>query len=65
MLKIWDLENLKCISDIQVHNQSVKGLAIIDSKNLIATACDKYINLWDMVSLQKVCTLTGNNTEIK
>ncbi|KAL4483969.1 hypothetical protein ABPG72_013975 [Tetrahymena utriculariae] len=64
-LKIWDLETLKCVSDIQAHNHFVKGLAILEQEKWIATACDKYINIWDMISMQKVCTLTGHNVDIK
>jgi WD40 repeat protein len=64
-LKIWDLETLKNISDIQAHTHFVKGLAILEEQKWIATACDKYINIWDMISMQKVCSLTGHNVDIK
>ncbi|EGR29940.1 kinesin motor domain protein, partial [Ichthyophthirius multifiliis] len=65
-LKIWDIEAQKSISDINAHQQgNVKGLYIIQDEKMIVTACDKYINIWDLVSLQKVCALKSSNEDIK
>lgn len=50
-LKIWDLDNMNCISDIGAHSSFIKAVAIWEEKNILATASDKFIFLWDMISL--------------
>ena len=50
--KVWSLDNLACISEINAHSGLIKSMVVWPEKNILATASDKIINLWDLVSLQ-------------
>lgn len=62
-LKIWDSEKMECISDIQWHT-SIKSLCALPQMKILATACDKNIVLWDLVSMTNIGTLKGHKDEI-
>jgi WD40 repeat protein len=64
-LKIWNLENMTCVSDIAAHTSFIKCMTIWDEKKLLLTASDKVIMLWDMISLTNVGMLKGHKDEIR
>ena len=56
---------MQCISDIKAHSGFIKCMTIWEDKNLLITASEKVIMLWDMISLTNVGTLKGHKDEIK
>jgi WD40 repeat protein len=42
------------VSDINAHTGFIKCMTIWESKNLLLTASDKVIMLWDLISLTNV-----------
>ena len=46
-LKIWDLETVKCISDISAHSTFIKVIKLWPEQSLMLTASEKTILLWD------------------
>lgn len=57
---------MTCVSDINATNQGfIKSMTIWESKNLLLTASDKQIALWDLISLTNVGTLKGHKDEIR
>lgn len=55
---------MTCISDIAAHNGIIKSLCVLQDQKLLAAACDKYIMLWDLVSLTNVATLKAHQGDI-
>ena len=55
---------MTCISDISAHNGIIKSLCVLPEQKLLAAACDKYIMLWDLVSLTNVATLKAHQEDI-
>jgi WD40 repeat protein len=64
-LKIWDIENMGCISDIVAHQSVIKSLCVLPEQKLLASACDTVIMLWDLVSLTNVATLKAHQDDIR
>ena len=56
---------MTCVSDINCQSGMIKCMAIWESKNLLLTACDKSILLWDLISLTNVGVLRGHKDEIR
>jgi len=63
-LKIWDIEKMECISDIAAHNGFIKSLCALPNQKVLATACDKSIALWDLVSMTNIGHLKTHKDEI-
>lgn len=64
-LKIWDLDTMTCISDINCASGLIKCMTVWHNKNLLLTASDKAILLWDLISLTNVGALKGHKDEIR
>lgn len=65
-LKIWDVETMNYISDLQIEKIGlVKAIAFWNSRNLLLTAAEKVIMMWDVISLTAVGKFTGLKEEIK
>jgi len=78
-LKVWDLNEMKQISDIKAHQGAIKcvkasmgsgGEGEVDgaADSLFVTAgdkSDKSLHLWDMTSLTCLATLRGHKGEIR
>lgn len=64
-LKIWDLETMQVVSDIQAHQGFIRCLTAWQERTLLVTASDRSIILWDMVSLTQVTVLKGHKEEIR
>lgn len=64
-MKIWDLENMRSISDLQAHQGFIRCLISWQGRSLIVSASDKTIILWDVVSLTPVGTLKAHKEEIR
>lgn len=56
---------MTCVSDIQAHAGFIKCMTIWENKNLLLTASDKVIMLWDLISLTNVGVLKGHKDEIR
>lgn len=56
---------MTCVSDIQAHSGFIKCMTIWENKNLLLTASEKVIMLWDLISLTNVGTLKGHKDEIR
>lgn len=52
------------ISDINAHKNYIKCITIWKEKNILLTASERDIFLWDMISLTQVGKLSSNN-EVK
>lgn len=63
-LKIWDIDTMDCISDIAAHTGVIKSLCVLPDQKLLASASDKVIMLWDLVSLTNVATLKAHQEDI-
>lgn len=65
-LKIWDLETMKYISDLPEKIGLVKSLLFWKERNLLLTASEKTVMMWDVVSLTNVGSIKTNlKDEIK
>ena len=64
-LKIWDLETMKYIADLPEKIGLVKAIAYWKERNLLLTAAEKSIMLWDVISLTNVGVIKGHKEEIK
>ena len=64
-LKIWDLETMKYIADLPEKIGLVKAIAYWKERNLLLTAAEKSIMLWDVISLTNVGVMKGHKEEIK
>lgn len=64
-LKIWDIESMECISDIQAHSGPIKSITVIPEHKQLATACEKTIMLWDLISLTNIGSLKAHKDEIR
>lgn len=56
---------MTCVSDISAHSSFIKCMTIWEERNLLITASDKTIMLWDTISLTNVGKLQGHREEIK
>ena len=56
---------MTCVSDIQAHSGFIKCMTIWENKNLLLTASEKVIMLWDLISLTNVGVLKGHKDEIR
>ena len=63
-LKIWDIDTMDCISDIAAHTGVIRSLCVLPDQKLLASASDKVIMLWDLVSLTNVATLKAHQEDI-
>ena len=52
-LKIWDLETSKIISDLSGSHLTglVKYVMVDPERNIMLTACDKSVTVWDLITL--------------
>jgi WD40 repeat protein len=52
-LKIWDLETSKIISDLSGNYLTglVKYVLVEPERNIMLTACEKVVTIWDLVTL--------------
>lgn len=66
-LKIWDLETSKIISDLSgTHLPGFVKYVMVDPlRNLMFTACEKNITIWDLVTLNVEGTLKGHKDEVR
>jgi WD40 repeat protein len=64
-LKIWDVETMRYISDLPEKIGLVKAIAFWNERNLLLTAAEKVIMMWDVISLTTVGKFTGFKEEIK
>ena len=64
-LKIWDVSQMKLLSDLSDRIGVIKAIAFWKERNLLMTAAEKQIMMWDVVSLTNVGTLKGFKEEIK
>jgi len=64
-LKIWDIETMKYVSDLPEKIGLVKAIAYSKEKNLLITAAERTIMLWDVISLTNVGYMKGYKEEIK
>ena len=55
---------MDCISDIVAHTGVIKSLWVLPDQKLLASASDKVIMLWDLVSLTNVATLKAHQEDI-
>jgi len=56
---------MECISDIAAHNGAIKVLQALPNQKILATACDKVIALWDLVSMTNIGYLKSHKDEIR
>ena len=49
---VWSLDTYEMISEQAAHQSVIKAMVVWPEKNVLVTACDKTISLWDLVSLQ-------------
>jgi len=75
--KVWSLDAITCISEVLAHSSYIKNIVVWPEKfvlfeilftkirNILATAGDKIISLWDLVSLQNIANLKGHKDDIK
>ena len=64
-LKIWDLSTMRLLSDLSDKIGVIKSIAVWKERNLLMTAAEKIILMWDVVSLTNVGCLKGFKEEIK
>jgi WD40 repeat protein len=65
-LKIWDVETMNYISDLQIEKIGlVKAIAFWKERNLLLTAAERVIMMWDVISLTTVGKFTGFKEDIK
>lgn len=64
-LKIWDLDEMKCVSDISAHSGYIKCLKVWDKHSYLLTASDKTVMVWDLISLTNVFTFKYHKDEIR
>ncbi len=62
---MWDVENMQLVSDISQNSGMIKCMTIWKEKNILLTASEKVILLWDLISLTQVGTLRAHKDEIK
>jgi len=56
---------MQVVSDIAAHTGLIKCMTIWQDKNILLTASEKSIFLWDMISLTQVGQLRAHKDEIK
>ena len=61
---MWDLGTMKCVSEMPDYG-IIKAIAYWKERNLLLTAADKSILLWDTVSLTNVGSVKVAPYEIK
>ena len=64
-LRIWDLDTMSLRSDLTDKIGVIKAIAVWKERNLLLTAAEKNIIMWDTVSLTNVGILKGFKEEIK
>ena len=64
-LRIWDVGTMKLLSDLTEKIGVIKAIAFWRERNLLMTAAEKNIMMWDVVSLTNVGVLKGFKEEIK
>lgn len=64
-LRIWDIGTMRLLSDISDKIGVIKSIALWKERNLLMTAAEKNIMMWDVVSLTNVGVLKGFKEEIK
>lgn len=66
-LKIWDLENMKIISDLSGPHLAglVKFVLVDPERRLMFTACEKAITIWDLITLEVQGTLRSHKDEVR
>ena len=64
-LRIWDVNTMQLLSDLPDKIGVVKAIAFWKERNLLMTAAEKNIMLWDVVSLTNVGMIKGYKEEIK
>ena len=66
-LKIWDLETSKIISDLSGAHLTglVKYVLVEPERNIMLTACEKVVTVWDLVTLNVECTLKAHKDEVR
>jgi WD40 repeat protein len=63
-LKVWDLGTMECVSEMPDYG-IIKAIAYWKERNLLLTAAEKSILLWDTVSLTNVGSVKVPNHEIR
>ena len=66
-LKIWDLETSKIISDLSGAHLTglVKYVMVDPERNIMLTACEKVITIWDLITLNVECSLKAHKDEVR
>ena len=64
-VKIWDAITMKCQYELCNFSGFVKTALISPEHNLIATTCEKLINLWDSRVFKSVGVLRGHEDVVK
>lgn len=66
-LKIWDLEETKIIADLSgPHLPGLVKYVLVDpERNVMLTACDKNVTIWDLVAINVVSVLKGHKEEVR
>ena len=73
-LKIWSLDRMTCLTELNAHPAAIKSLAIWQERydlviilrslglirGLLVSACDKVISLWDLKTLQVTIILISS-----
>ena len=61
-VKIWDLETFKSISDLSGTHVGglVKHVAVDRERNIMLTACERVITIWDLITLNVECSLKAH-----
>ncbi|MFC1853296.1 WD40 repeat domain-containing protein [candidate division CSSED10-310 bacterium] len=64
-IKLWDITNLKEITTLSGHTDSILSVAFTpDGKILASGSVDKTIKLWDLITAREIATLTGHTKPV-
>ena len=55
-IKIWDINNGRCIKTLSGHTNYVRALALLPNGSLVNCSQDKSVKIWDLQ--QSICTKT-------
>ena len=64
-LKIWDVSTMRLLTELTDKIGVIKSIVFWKERNLLMTAAEKNIMMWDVVSMTNVGVLKGFKEEIK
>ena len=65
MFKVWDLDQLSCVSQLPAQSSQVKAVAVDASQRMLITAGDRVIQLWDLASLTNIHTFKSSSEDTR